>query len=61
MNSALQCLLHTKPLVQMFLGDWRRDRNEDNPLGMGGELADAYHDLIRAVWKEPKMKVYTPR
>lgn len=35
MNSALQCLAHTPKLVDYFLGDYGREINPDNPLGMG--------------------------
>lgn len=34
MNSALQCLAHTPKLVDYFLGDYSREINHDNPLGM---------------------------
>lgn len=34
MNSALQCLAHTPKLVDYFLGDYGREINPDNPLGM---------------------------
>lgn len=34
MNSALQCLAHTPKLVDYFLGDYGREINHDNPLGM---------------------------
>lgn len=34
MNSAIQCLVHTLQLVDYFLGDFRKDLNFENPLGM---------------------------
>lgn len=34
MNSALQCLGHTPKLADYFLGDYKREINHDNPLGM---------------------------
>lgn len=34
MNSAIQCLAHTPKLVDYFLGDYGREINHDNPLGM---------------------------
>lgn len=34
MNSALQCLAHTPPIVEYFLQDYSDDINRDNPLGM---------------------------
>ncbi|KAL5709027.1 ubiquitinyl hydrolase 1 [Ranunculus cassubicifolius] len=50
MNSALQCLAHTPKLVDYFLGDYSKEINPDNPLGMDGELATAFGDLIRKLW-----------
>lgn len=34
MNSAIQCLVHTPPLVEYFLKDYSEDINTENPLGM---------------------------
>lgn len=34
MNSAIQCLAHTPKLVDYFLGNYRKEINYDNPLGM---------------------------
>ena len=34
MNSALQCLAHTVPLVDFFCGDYSAQLNTRNPLGM---------------------------
>lgn len=34
MNSALQCLAHTPPLVDYFLQDYTDEINKQNPLGM---------------------------
>ena len=34
MNSAVQCLAHTPKMVDYFLGDYSREVNHDNPLGM---------------------------
>ena len=51
MNSAVQVLVHTRELVRYFLsGNWRRDLNETNPIGMKGELARAFADLVIDVW-----------
>ena len=52
MNSALQCLLHTEPVCGYFLsGEFAGDVNRDNPLGMGGELADSFADLASKLWR----------
>ncbi|XP_023512827.1 ubiquitin carboxyl-terminal hydrolase 8-like [Cucurbita pepo subsp. pepo] len=50
MNSALQCLVHTPKLVDYFLGDYGREINHDNPLGMNGEIALAFGDMLRKLW-----------
>ncbi|XP_075484454.1 LOW QUALITY PROTEIN: ubiquitin carboxyl-terminal hydrolase 8-like [Primulina tabacum] len=50
MNSALQCLAHTPKLVDYFLGDYRREINSENPLGMNGEIASAFGDLLKKLW-----------
>ncbi|GFQ03504.1 ubiquitin carboxyl-terminal hydrolase 8 [Phtheirospermum japonicum] len=50
MNSAIQCLVHTPKLVDYFLGNFRRDLNSENPLGMKGKLAIAFGDLLRKLW-----------
>ncbi|KAL5999269.1 hypothetical protein ACLOJK_040719 [Asimina triloba] len=50
MNSAIQCLAHTPKLVEYFLGDYDEEINQENPLGMNGELALAFGDLLRKLW-----------
>ncbi|KAL8039905.1 hypothetical protein ABFX02_10G067000 [Erythranthe guttata] len=50
MNSAIQCLVHTPKLVDYFLGNFRKDLNYENPLGMNGKLAIAFGDLLRKLW-----------
>lgn len=52
MDSALQCLSNTARLTCFFLGsDWRNDINRTNPLGMRGELAEAYAALVKELWQ----------
>ncbi|KAH6830170.1 ubiquitin-specific protease 8 [Perilla frutescens var. hirtella] len=50
MNSAVQCLVHTPKLVDYFLGNFRKDLNYENPLGMNGKLAITFGDLLRKLW-----------
>lgn len=51
MNSSLQCLSNTSPLANFFLTKkYKEDLNKNNPLGMNGELADAYSDMIDQLW-----------
>ncbi|RYQ91432.1 hypothetical protein Ahy_B09g097304 isoform B [Arachis hypogaea] len=57
MNSSIQCLVHTPPLVEYFLQDYSEDINMDNPLGMRGELALAFGDLLRKLWSAGRTAV----
>ncbi|KAM5153968.1 ubiquitin carboxyl-terminal hydrolase 4 isoform 4-T4 [Callospermophilus lateralis] len=51
MNSALQCLSNTAPLTDYFLkNEYEAEINRDNPLGMKGEIAEAYAELIKQMW-----------
>ena len=51
MNSMLQCLSNTEPLTKFFMsGEYTKDINQTNPLGMGGRLAEAYGNLLREMW-----------
>ncbi|KAJ8371314.1 hypothetical protein SKAU_G00113420 [Synaphobranchus kaupii] len=51
MNSALQCLSNTPPLTEYFLRSAYLDElNFTNPLGMKGEIAEAYADVIKQMW-----------
>jgi ubiquitin C-terminal hydrolase len=52
MNSSLQCLMHTVPIMSVFLsGAYEGDLNTVNPLGMKGQLATAFGSLISNVWR----------
>uniref|UniRef100_A0AAQ5ZQR0 Ubiquitin carboxyl-terminal hydrolase n=1 Tax=Amphiprion ocellaris TaxID=80972 RepID=A0AAQ5ZQR0_AMPOC len=51
MNSALQCLSNTPPLTEYFLRtSYLEELNFTNPLGMKGEIAEAYADVIKQMW-----------
>ncbi|XP_077370232.1 ubiquitin carboxyl-terminal hydrolase 11 isoform X2 [Festucalex cinctus] len=51
MNSALQCLSNTPPLTEYFLqSTYLEELNFCNPLGMKGEIAEAYADVIKQMW-----------
>ncbi|KAH0794594.1 Clan CA, family C19, ubiquitin hydrolase-like cysteine peptidase [Histomonas meleagridis] len=61
-NSGVQCLLHTNPLKALFLhGDWERDLNTTNPIGMKGKLAQTFIKLFNDVWSPNASKVIAPR
>ncbi|KAG1362698.1 Ubiquitin carboxyl-terminal hydrolase 10 [Cocos nucifera] len=56
MNSAIQCLVHTPPVVEYFLKDYSEEINEENPLGMQELLAfllDGLHEDLNRVRKKP--------
>lgn len=58
LNSAVQCLSHTQPLTEYFLeNDWKSEVNADNPLGMGGRIAEGYGALIDRMWRGTKTTV----
>uniref|UniRef100_A0A672I2K1 Ubiquitin carboxyl-terminal hydrolase n=1 Tax=Salarias fasciatus TaxID=181472 RepID=A0A672I2K1_SALFA len=51
MNSALQCLSNVPPLTEYFLGtSYLKELNFSNPLGMKGEIAEAFADIIKQMW-----------
>jgi ubiquitin carboxyl-terminal hydrolase 4/11/15 len=61
MNSALQCLSNVPSLTQYFLTDGYREHiNRDNPLGMKGDVAQAYGDLIHEMWSG-RIGSYAPK
>lgn len=46
-----QCLSNTAPLTDYFLRDeYEAEINRDNPLGMKGEIAETYAELIKQMW-----------
>jgi len=51
MNSALQCMSNVPELTDYFLSEqWTKELNADNPLGMKGEIATSFAELIRNMW-----------
>ncbi|KAJ3557337.1 hypothetical protein NM688_g1526 [Phlebia brevispora] len=63
MNSAIQCLAHTKELKDYFLtGVFEDELNPDNPLGMKGAIAEAFGALLRRIWAPAGPSTsYSPR
>lgn len=46
-----QCLSNTPPLTEYFLlSSYLEELNFTNPLGMKGEIAEAYADVIKQMW-----------
>ncbi|KAK9497948.1 hypothetical protein O3M35_003843 [Rhynocoris fuscipes] len=51
MNSVLQCMSNCPPITDYFLSHKHLlELNETNPLGMKGEIARVYGELIQAIW-----------
>ncbi|KAJ3017280.1 CSN-associated deubiquitinating enzyme Ubp12 [Thoreauomyces humboldtii] len=64
MNSALQCLSNTAPLTKYFIQNkWEAELNPENPLGMRGQVAEAYAELTKQLWRpnEDRNSSYAPR
>ncbi|KAG0472740.1 hypothetical protein HPP92_014597 [Vanilla planifolia] len=57
MNSAIQCLVHTPPLVEYFLQDYTGEINIKNPLGMQGEIALSFGELLRKLWSSGRTSI----
>ena len=52
MNTSLQCLSNSPPLVDFFFDkNWRKQLNKDNILGHHGEVAEAFGDLMSELWE----------
>jgi ubiquitin C-terminal hydrolase len=59
-NSGVQCISHTPLLTDYFLSDtYLRDINPDNKLGMGGELARVYAQLVIGIRRCPYDCLYS--
>ena len=51
MNSALQCLIHTVPLIEYFQKeDYEKDINYESVLGSKGELVKVWGELVKKYW-----------
>jgi len=60
MNSALQCLSNTHPIVKYFLeGLFVQEINKDNVLGSGGVLAFQFANTLNEMWYKSS-SVYSP-
>jgi ubiquitin carboxyl-terminal hydrolase 4/11/15 len=61
MNSALQCLSNVPSLTTYFLQDQYKEHiNRDNPLGMKGDIAEAYGELMHEMWSG-RTSSYAPK
>jgi len=51
MNSVLQCLANSEPLVKYFLFEvYLKHINQKNALGTRGRLAMAFAELVNDIW-----------
>jgi len=61
-----QCLSNTSGLTKYFIGSksgykpYKKHINKDNPLGMGGAIAEAYGALLEDMWSG-KVACVAPR
>jgi hypothetical protein len=61
MNSALQCISNVPALTEYFLRrEYLQHINRDNPLGMKGDVAQAYGELVTHMWSG-KISYYAPK
>jgi ubiquitin carboxyl-terminal hydrolase 4/11/15 len=61
MNSAIQCLSNTVPLIDYFVGyEWQSEINRTNPLGFQGEVATAFGELIGQIWRAKSHNIISP-
>ena len=62
----MQCLSNTAPLTEYFVKTeagykpYLKHINKDNPLGMGGAIAEAYGTLLDEIW-EGSVSITAPR
>ena len=60
MNSSIACISNCTELTCYFLsGDYKKDINKENKLGMGGRLAKSWGALLQQYWVE-KTRVGNP-
>ncbi|XP_024965664.1 ubiquitin carboxyl-terminal hydrolase 5-like isoform X4 [Cynara cardunculus var. scolymus] len=59
-KSAIQCLVHTPEFARYFREDYHQEINWHNPLGMVGELALAFGEVLRKLWA-PGRTPFAPR
>ena len=51
MNSSIACLSNCTELTYYFLsGEYKKDINRENKLGMGGALAESWGELLSEYW-----------
>ncbi|XXH05045.1 3',5'-cyclic-nucleotide phosphodiesterase [Hypoxylon texense] len=62
MNAALQCVRSVEELTKYFLsGEWQKELNRENPLSHNGDVAAAYAQLLKEIYKDSTPSSITPR
>ncbi len=57
MNSSVQCLAHTVPIITQFVGSrYQCSINRTNVLGRGGKLAEAFGGLMDKLWRVRRLQ-----
>ena len=61
MQCLAKCLSHVTPLTRYFLSNsFLSSINHSNPLGAGGNLAQAYGQVIKELWMREKNGSVSP-
>ncbi|EGP88869.1 uncharacterized protein MYCGRDRAFT_69980 [Zymoseptoria tritici IPO323] len=61
MNSALQCIRSVEELAIFFLTKkYKKEINNDNPLGHHGRMANAYHSVIEGIYGNNNNSSFRP-
>ncbi|KAI1769964.1 UCH-domain-containing protein [Hypoxylon cercidicola] len=62
MNAALQCVRSVEELTKYFLsGEWQKELNRENVLSHNGDVAAAYAQLLKELYRDPAPASVTPR
>ncbi|KAL7627005.1 hypothetical protein AAE478_003781 [Parahypoxylon ruwenzoriense] len=62
MNAALQCVRSVEELTKYFLsGEWERELNKENLLAHNGDVAAAYAQLLKEIYKDSASNSVSPR
>jgi ubiquitin carboxyl-terminal hydrolase 4/11/15 len=62
MNSALQCIRSVEELAVFFMTKkYKREINNDNPLGHNGRMANAYYTVIDGIYGSTSSSSFSPK
>ncbi|KAI5859320.1 UCH-domain-containing protein [Durotheca rogersii] len=62
MNAALQCVRSVEELTKYFLsGEWEKELNKENLLAHNGDVAAAYAQLLKDIYRDPSPSSISPR